>query len=115
MRLSSNPPVCDSYVSLVAWMRLTALNVARNTLVAESRRVRREQSQQKSAQSHQRETEDLTAILTQLDAEELELLRLRHIEGLQIRAIALVRGVTPRAIESALRRIVARLREGGTR
>ena len=41
------------------------------------------------------------------------LLRLRHLEGMRIRSIAVALGATPQAIESALRRIVARLRSGG--
>lgn len=126
MRLASNPPVCDTRASLIAWMQLTALNVARNTLVAEARRARREQSRghdtqaqvpaqaQTQAQAQSRNTDDLAVILTQLDAEEVELIRLRHIEGLRIHAIAHALGATPRAIESAIRRIVARLRNGGS-
>ena len=115
MRLASNPPVCETRASLDAWMRLTALNVARNTLVAEARRARREQLREHHAHNSDLNQDELTAILTKLDAEELELLRLRHVEGLRLRAIAHALGATPRAIESAIRRIKARFREGGAR
>jgi RNA polymerase sigma factor (sigma-70 family) len=115
MRLASNPPVCDTHGSLIAWMQLTALNVARNTLVAETRRARREQSREHIARTQWHDRDELSSILTRLDTEELELLRLRHIQGMRLRAIAELLGATPRAIESALRRIVARLREGGAR
>lgn len=115
MRLASNPPVCETRASLDAWMRLTALNVARNTLLAEARRARREQLREHHAHISDINQDELTAILTKLDAEELELLRLRHVEGLRLRAIAHALGATPRAIESAIRRIKARFREGGAR
>lgn len=115
MRLASNPPVCDTHGSLIAWMRLTALNVARNTLIAETRRVLRERSRAHNTRTRGCDPDELSAILAQLDSEELELLRLRHIHGLRLRAIAETLGATPRAIESALRRVVARLREGGAR
>ena len=99
----------------MAWMQLAALNVARNTLVAEARRARREQSRDHHAHISDLNQDELTAILTKLDAEELQLLRLRHVEGLRLRAISHALGATPRAIESAIRRIKARFREGGAR
>jgi RNA polymerase sigma factor (sigma-70 family) len=55
----------------------------------------------------------LAEITRQLDENERMLLRLRHLEGMPIRSIAVALGATPQAIESALRRIVARLRSGG--
>jgi DNA-directed RNA polymerase specialized sigma24 family protein len=55
----------------------------------------------------------LDRIVQCLSEDERALLRLRHVEGMLIRSIAIALGATPPAIESALRRIVARLRSGG--
>jgi RNA polymerase sigma factor (sigma-70 family) len=57
--------------------------------------------------------ESVDAILGQLDEDERTLLRLRHVEGMRIRAIARVIGATPQRVESAIRRVMGRLREGG--
>jgi len=112
MRLAANPPIVDAHAALLAWMRVTALNVARNTVVAEQRRKRREGAT--SARSREPagldDAETLGRILTRLDEDQRALIRLRHVEGMRIKAIASALGATPNAIESALRRIVARLR-----
>jgi RNA polymerase sigma factor (sigma-70 family) len=113
MRLAAHPPIADSNAALLAWMRVTALNVARNTVVAEARRARRESAHTRTPRPHGAPTASIGEILERLDAEEAELLRMRHIEGMRIAAIARAIGATPRAVESALRRLVARLRTGG--
>jgi len=59
------------------------------------------------------QSEPLDSLLARLDDEERALLRLRHVEGLRVSAIARAIGATPRAVESALRRLVERLRDGG--
>lgn len=117
MRLAAHPPTVESHAALMAWMRVTALNVARNMIVSEQRRSRRERA---AATDHgagagagEPRNDSLDAILTQLDEDERTLLRLRHVEGMRIRAIAQVIGRTPQAIESALRRAIGRLRQGG--
>ena len=112
MRLAANPPIVDAHAALVAWMRVTALNVARNTVVAEQRRRRREDATIARGQEPAGldDAETLGRILTQLDEDQRALIRLRHVEGMRIKAIASALGATPNAIESALRRIVARLR-----
>jgi len=118
MRLAAHPPIVETHAELVAWMRVTALNVARNTIVAEARRVRRERSRplddSASSAGAAGPDESVESLLARLDAEEIALLRLRHVEGMRVKAIARALGATPRAIESALRRIVARIRDGGT-
>ena len=38
MRLAAHPPVVDSHAAFMAWMRVAALNVARNMIVSEQRR-----------------------------------------------------------------------------
>lgn len=113
MRLAANPPLVDSHASLLAWMRLTALNVARNALVAESRRTRRERTRERDQATLDQMSEPIDSLLARLDDEERALLRLRHVEGMRVNAIARAIGATPRAVESALRRLVARLRDGG--
>jgi len=113
MRLAANPPVVDSHASLAAWMRLAALNVARNIIVSEARRARRESAVRPRAVDCRDDADPVESVLKHLDAEEAELLRLRHVEGMRVNAIARALGATPRAIESALRRLVARLRAGG--
>ena len=42
MRRAANPPIINTHAALIAWMRVTALNVARTTIVTESRRHRRQ-------------------------------------------------------------------------
>lgn len=118
MRLAANPPVVDTYAALLAWMRLAALNVARNSIVAEARRQRREIGAPRAQDggdpgttSHDADT--LDGVLARLDDDERALLRLRHAEGMRVPSIARAIGATPRAVESALRRLVARVREGG--
>ena len=127
MKLAANPPIVDTHATLLAWMRVTALNVARTVIVAENRRQRRDAAH--AAVEVQFEIHDeihdeihveapatrqaLAEITRQLDENERMLLRLRHLEGMPIRSIAVALGATPQAIESALRRIVARLRSGG--
>ena len=113
MRLAANPPIVDSHASLVAWMRLAALNVARNRIVSDHRRARRESSARPRSLESRADADSIQSILKQLDAEELALLRLRHVEGMRVNAIARAIGATPRAIESALRRLALRLRDGG--
>ncbi|MEY5030982.1 MAG: hypothetical protein RL354_13 [Planctomycetota bacterium] len=113
MRLAARPPIVDSHAALVAWMRLAALNVARNLIVSDHRRARRESSARPTASDSATDTDSIDSILKQLDAEELALLRLRHVEGMRVKAIARAFGATPRAIESALRRLASRLRDGG--
>jgi RNA polymerase sigma factor (sigma-70 family) len=104
-------------------MRVTALNVARTVIVAENRRQRRDAAHaavevqvgvHDEVQVGEPATRQALAEITrQLDENERMLLRLRHVEGMRIRSIAVALGATPQAIESALRRIVARLRSGG--
>jgi len=121
MRLAAHPPTTDSIAALLAWMRVTALNAARNAIVAETRRAARDSKRESQRDSIQPGTSDAddtsreaaTALLARLDAEEAELLRLRHVEGMRITAIARMLGASPRAVESALRRIVSRIRAGG--
>ena len=113
MRLAARPPIVDTHAALVAWMQLTALNVARNTIVAEARRTRRERTRERGEASLDQRSEPLDSLLARLDDEQRALLRLRHVEGLRVNAIARTIGATPRAVESALRRLVARLRDGG--
>jgi len=127
MKLAANPPIVDTHATLLAWMRVTALNVAHTVIVAENRRQRRDAAH--AAVGVHVEVHDevhdevhvedpatrqaLAEITRQLDENERMLLRLRHVEGMRIRSIAVALGATPQAIESALRRIVARLRSGG--
>ena len=125
MRLAAHPPVVDSHAALLAWMRVAALNVARNMIVSEQRRRRREgalasapaegakHEDAKDEGARDEGRESLDAILRQLDEDERTLVRLRHVEGMRIKAIAQAIGATPQAIESAIRRAMARLREGG--
>lgn len=117
MRLAANPPIVDAHAALLAWMRVTALNGARNAIVAEQRRTRREGAVRVGWQeSHELdEAGTIERIMRQLDEDQQVLLRLRHVEGMRIKAIASALGSTPQAIESALRRIVARLRAEGSR
>ena len=115
MRLAAHPPVVDSHAAFMAWMRVAALNVARNMIVSEQRRSRREVVAAKGhgVRAEEACADSLPTILDQLDEEERALLRLRHVEGMRIRAIAQMIGKTPQAIESAIRRAIGRLREGG--
>ena len=115
MRLAANPPIVNTHAALIAWMRVTALNVARTTIVTESRRHRRENANSMhELQASDAQTRDaLDRIVQCLSEDERALLRMRHVEGMLIRSIAVALGATPPAIESALRRIVARLRSGG--
>ena len=119
MKLAANPPIVDTHATLLAWMRVTALNVARTVIVAENRRQRRDAAHAAVEVHDEIHVEEpatrqaLAEITRQLDEHERMLLRLRHLEGMPIRSIAVALGATPQAIESALRRIVARLRSGG--
>lgn len=124
MRLAAHPPIADSMQELLAWMRVASLNVARNRIVSEERRTRRERGVARArpeavaAETSVAEAgvaddaRDLERILAHIGADELALARLRHVEGLRIAAIARAVGATPRAVESALRRLVTRLRTG---
>lgn len=115
MRLAAHPPIVDSHAALIAWMRVAALNVARSMIVSEQRRSRREGLAVRSRGVDAGDAHDdaLDPILRQLDEDERTLLRLRHVEGMRIRAIARVIGATPQKVESAIRRALGRLREGG--
>ncbi|MEY2796160.1 MAG: hypothetical protein RIR10_1876 [Planctomycetota bacterium] len=118
MKLASNPPRCETNAQLAAWLQVTALNIARNMLIAERRRTRREASYATSqhrgagAQAAPQADEILRALTQTLDDAERNLLRLRYASGLSFGAIAQSIGCHPSRIESALRRVVARLREG---
>lgn len=115
MKLAAHPPTVDSHAALMAWMRVAALNAARNMIVSEQRRSRREglAAAGRGVDAGDTRHDALDPILRQLDEDERALLRLRHVEGMRIRAIARVIGATPEKIESAIRRTMARLREGG--
>lgn len=112
MRLAANPPIVQTRAALFAWMQLSALNAARTMIVSEQRRSVRERHGGIATLEVVQSTDSPEQLLTRLSAEEFELLRLRHVERLSIRALAQTLGATPRAIESALRRLVTRLREG---
>lgn len=113
MRLAANPPVVDAHAALLAWMRLTALNIARNAIVAETRRRRREGRAARGEVQIEAGTDGgaMESILHQLDEDQRTLLRLRHADGMRIRAIAHALGATPQAVESAIRRAMSSLRE----
>lgn len=115
MRLAAHPPIAETHAALVTWMRVTALNLARNTIVAEARRAQRERGRlvDESSSRAADADEPVESLLARLDAEKVELLRLRHVEGMRVKAVARALGATPHAVESALRRLVARLRDGG--
>lgn len=125
VRLAANPPACSSDVELGAWLRVVAIRVARTALVAESRRVRRERAHvAERARSGgvdgtagERRIEeaqaDLDRVLSKLDDDERELLRLRVVQGWSIPAIARWIAMEPRRVESRVRRVLARLRERG--
>ena len=118
MKLASNPPRCETNAQLAAWLQVTALNIARNMLIAEHRRNQRETSyagsQLRADRAHEAHQVDeiLKALTQSLDDAERDLLRLRYVSRLSFGAIAQSIGCHPSRIESALRRIVARLREG---
>jgi RNA polymerase sigma factor (sigma-70 family) len=118
MKLASNPPRCETNAQLAAWLQVTALNTARNMFVAERRRNQRETSyatsQYRREGAHEAPPADeiLRALTQTLDDAERDLLRLRYATGLSLGAIAHSIGCHPSRIESALRRVVARLREG---
>jgi len=118
MKLASSPPRCETNAQLAAWLQVTALNTARNLLVSERRRNLRETSYATSqhrgegAQEAPPADEILQALTQTLDDAERDLLRLRYANGLSIGAIARSIGCHPSRIESAIRRVVARLREG---
>jgi RNA polymerase sigma factor (sigma-70 family) len=118
MKLASNPPRCETNAQLAAWLQVTALNTALNMFVAERRRNQRETSyagnQLRTARAHEAPPADeiLRALTQTLDDAERDLLRLRYATGLSLGAIAHSIGCHPSRIESALRRVVARLREG---
>ncbi|MFM1866675.1 MAG: hypothetical protein RL591_83 [Planctomycetota bacterium] len=118
MKLASNPPRCETNAQLAAWLQVTALNTARNMLVAERRRTRREasyatiQHRGEGAREAPQADEILRALTQTLDDAERDLLRLRYANGLSLGALAQSIGCHPSRIESALRRVVARLREG---
>ena len=124
VRLAANPPACSSDGELGAWLRVVAIRVARTALVAESRRIRRERAHAVELRSanvdgsagelHAEDVEaDLDRVLSQLDGDERELLRLRVVQGWSIPAIARWIAMEPRRVESRVRRVLARLRERG--
>ena len=124
VRLAANPPACATDGELGAWLRVVAIRVARTALVAESRRFRRERAhaaERRSAHvdgsAGERRAEDdeadLDRVLSQLDDDERELLRLRVVQGWSIPAIARWIAMEPRRVESRVRRVLARLRERG--
>ncbi len=117
MRLATHPPLVENEAALLAWMRLTALNVARNAIVSEARRTRREASRENAAPDHRDDDapdDELVARLAAIDAvigeDERTLLDLRFRRGLAVAAIARSLGTGTRRIESALRRALARAR-----
>jgi RNA polymerase sigma factor (sigma-70 family) len=118
MKLASNPPRCETNAQLAAWLQVTALNIARNMLIAEHRRNQRETSyagsQLRADRAHEAHQVDeiLKALTQSLDDAERDLLRLRYASELSLGAIAHSIGCHPSRIESALRRVVALLREG---
>jgi RNA polymerase sigma-70 factor (ECF subfamily) len=125
VKLAANPPSCSAEEELGAWLRVVAIRVARTSLVAEARRVRRERAhaverERSSAADgaagvrHAAEDEaELQRVLSRLDDDERELLRLRVVHGWSIPAIARWIASEPRRVESRVRRMLARLREGG--
>ena len=103
---------------------LTFGGPGRTALVAESRRARRERAHAAERRSAhvdgsdgERRAEDdeadLDRVLSQLDDDERELLRLRVVQGWSIPAIARWIAMEPRRVESRVRRVLARLRERG--
>ena len=121
MRLAASPPAVDTHAALLAWMRVTALNLARNAIVSGERRARREQGVARHdgragsaltdlVPDAVDERELLAWIDAQIDSDERALLRMRFGQGMTAASIAHAIGATPSAVESALRRLFARLR-----
>lgn len=121
MRLAASPPAVDTHAALLAWMRVTALNLARNAIVSGARRARREQGVARHdgradsaltdlVPDAADERELLAWIDAQIDSDERALLRMRFEQGMTAASIAHAIGATPSAVESALRRLFARLR-----
>jgi RNA polymerase sigma-70 factor (ECF subfamily) len=121
MRLAASPPAVDTHAALLAWMRVTALNLARNAIVSDERRARREQcvarhdgraeaGRARLDRTAADEPELLAWIDAQIDSDERALLRMRFGQGMTAASIAHAVGATPSAVESALRRLFARLR-----
>ncbi len=126
VRLATNPPLCTTDEELRAWLRVTAIRVARTALLAEARRSRREGAYAAERQrgtevegtGHVRRSDDADAelrrALSQLDDHERDLLRLRVLHGWSIPAIAQWIAMEPRRLESRVRRLFERLRERGS-
>lgn len=125
VRLAVDPPICSTDGELGAWLRVVAIRVARTALVAESRRARRERAHAAewarsggangtaAERSIEEAQADLDRLLSQLDDDERELLRLWVVQGWSIPAIARWIAMEPRRVESRVRRVLARLRERG--
>ncbi len=115
VKFATHPPVVESYAQLFAWMRSVALNIARNSILAEQRRENREaiHAMVEIDTRDARSSVDLGEIEAQLTNDERVLLDLRFGRGLKISAIASALSMGSARVESAIRRAVARLRRNG--
>jgi RNA polymerase sigma-70 factor (ECF subfamily) len=116
LRIARALPRCESSAVLDAWLRRTVLNAALDRLRSETSRRRREDisaDERGAAARAKADDERLVELereLTELGPEERMLLMLRF-RGLTLAQLADHFGLAPKAIDSRIRRALARLRE----
>ncbi|MBL9150544.1 MAG: sigma-70 family RNA polymerase sigma factor [Phycisphaerae bacterium] len=102
----------ESAVALDAWLRRVALNAALDRLRSERARSAREARHRVAGDAGDvdERCDEIARALRELDDDERELLRLRLDRGLTLAELSRHLNLAPKALESRIRRILARLR-----
>lgn len=117
LRVANSLPHIDRLVSLDAWLRRAVLTTALDRLRSERSRTRREgtiaQSRSEATLGDAEGDALLRAIQAELDvisSDDRTLLSLRFRRGLTLAQLAEHLGLAPSAVDSRIRRLLARLR-----
>jgi RNA polymerase sigma factor (sigma-70 family) len=112
LKVARSLPPLDSLAALDTWLRRTILHAALDRIRSEHSRAARHvaRGEARAADADDERIADLQAELDRLPAEERHFLLLRFRSGLTLAQIAAHTGNAPKAIDSRLRRVLARLR-----
>lgn len=116
LRVARCLPRLEGVAALDAWLRRAILSAAVDRVRSERARARRERrvAGGEPTEPLDRAHDALQAALVDLDADERDLLRLRFERGLTLVELARHLHLAPKAIDSRIRRLLARLRSRAT-
>jgi RNA polymerase sigma-70 factor (ECF subfamily) len=113
LRIATKLQRIDSHRALDVWLKRVVLNAALDRLRAERSQLERMRHvPSRDAQIDEDPSEMLEQELARLPHDDRSLLHLRFARGLTLQQLSEHLGLAPRAIDSRIRRLIARVRGG---